>query len=226
MLQSQGLLHDTYVYGVDAKKILPTLMYPTEVFDGAIVSGNCVSACDKNPTYVHMNNPVVVDLLKHHGKDINFCAHIITNENVYLADKQRSSNFTAKLCEMLALDAVIITEEGFGNPDADLIMNCTKIEKKGIKTVLVTDEYAGRDGGSQSLADADPLGNACVTAGNANEVIILPKLDKVIGTLDYVNKIAGGNENSMRADGTIEIEIQAITGATSEVGFNTLTATY
>ena len=226
MLQSQGLLHDTYVYGVDAKKILPTLLYPTEVFDGAIVSGNCVSACDKNPTYVHMNNPVVVDLFKKHGKEINFCAHIITNENVYLADKQRSSNFTAKLCEMLALDAVVITEEGFGNPDADLIMNCTKIEKKGIKTVLVTDEYAGRDGGSQSLADADPLGNACVTAGNANEVIILPKLDKVIGTLDYVNKIAGGNENSMRPDGTIEIEIQAITGATSEVGFNKLTATY
>ena len=226
MLQSQGLLHDTYVYGVDAKKILPTVMYPTEVFDGAIVSGNCVSACDKNPTYVHMNNPVVVDLFKQHGKTINFCAHIITNENVYLADKQRSSNFTAKLCEMLALDAVVITEEGFGNPDADLIMNCTKIEKKGIKTVLVTDEYAGRDGGSQSLADADPLGNACVTAGNANEVIILPKLDKVIGTLDYVTKIAGGNEDSMRADGTIEIEIQAITGATSEVGFNKLTATY
>lgn len=226
MLQSQGLLHDTYVYGVDAKKILPTLLYPTEVFDGAIVSGNCVSACDKNPTYVHMNNPVVVDLFKKHGKEINFCAHIITNENVYLADKQRSSNFTAKLCEMLALDAVVITEEGFGNPDADLIMNCTKIEKKGIKTVLVTDEYAGRDGGSQSLADADPLGNACVTAGNANEVIVLPKLDKVIGTLDYVNKIAGGNENSMRSDGTIEIEIQAITGATSEVGFNKLTATY
>ena len=226
MLQSQGLLHDTYVYGVDAKKILPTVMYPTEVFDGAIVSGNCVSACDKNPTYVHMNNPVVVDLFKQHGKSINFCAHIITNENVYLADKQRSSNFTAKLCEMLALDAVVITEEGFGNPDADLIMNCTKIEKKGIKTVLVTDEYAGRDGGSQSLADADPLGNACVTAGNANEVIVLPKLDKVIGTLDYVTKIAGGNEDSMRSDGTIEIEIQAITGATSEVGFNKLTATY
>ncbi len=35
MLQSQGgLLHDTYVYGVDAKKILPTLIYPTEVMDG------------------------------------------------------------------------------------------------------------------------------------------------------------------------------------------------
>lgn len=47
MLQSQGLLHDTYVYGVDAKKTLSTLMTPTEIMDGAIVSGNCVSACDK-----------------------------------------------------------------------------------------------------------------------------------------------------------------------------------
>ena len=28
-LQTQGLLHDTYVYGVDAKQIVPTLIYPT-----------------------------------------------------------------------------------------------------------------------------------------------------------------------------------------------------
>ena len=25
MLQTQGLLHDTYVYGVDAKQIVPTI---------------------------------------------------------------------------------------------------------------------------------------------------------------------------------------------------------
>ena len=37
MLQSQGLLHDTYVYGVDAKKILPTILYPTESMDGAFL---------------------------------------------------------------------------------------------------------------------------------------------------------------------------------------------
>ena len=87
MLQSQGLLHDTYVYGVDAKKILPTILSPTETMDGAIVSGNCVSACDKNPTYVHQNNPVVEDLFAQHGKTLNFVCQIITNENVYLADK-------------------------------------------------------------------------------------------------------------------------------------------
>lgn len=224
MLQTQGLLHDTYVYGVDAKKIIPTFIYPTEVMDGAIVSGNCVSACDKNPTYVHMNNPVIHDLYARHGKDINFMGVIITNENVYLADKERSSNMVAKLVEWLGVEAVIISEEGFGNPDADLIMNCTKIEKKGIKTVLLTDEYAGQDGASQSLADADPIANACVTAGNANQPITLPKLDKIIGHIDVVNTIAGGHNESLKGDGTIEGEIQFITGATSEVGFNKLTA--
>lgn len=224
MLQSQGLLHDTYVYGVDAKKTLSTLMTPTEIMDGAIVSGNCVSACDKNPTYVHENNPVIHDLFEEHGKTINFVCHILTNENVYLADKMRSSDWTAKLCRFLDLDAVIVSQEGFGNPDTDLIMNTKKIEAEGVKTVIITDEYAGRDGKSQSLADADPAADAVVTGGNANQVIVLPKLDKVIGTLDYVNTIAGGNEHSLREDGTIEVEIQAITGATNETGFNYLSA--
>ncbi len=224
MLQTQGLLHDTYVYGVDAKKIIPTFIYPTEVFDGAIVSGNCVSACDKNPSYVHMNHPIIEDLYERHGKDFNFLGCVITNENVYLADKERSSNMVAKLVEFLGADAAIISEEGFGNPDADLVMNCNKVTAKGVKTVLVTDEYAGQDGMSQSLADSTPKGDAVVTGGNANEVVILPPMKRVIGHVDAANTIAGGHMGSLREDGSIEAEIQVITGATSEVGFNYLTA--
>ena len=224
MLQTQGLLHDTYVYGVDAKQIVPTLLYPTELMDGAIVSGNCVSACDKNPSYVHMNNSVVEDLYLQHGKEINFVGVIITNENVYLADKERSSNWTAKLCKQLGLDAVIVSQEGFGNPDTDLIMNCKKIEGQGVKTVIVTDEYAGRDGASQSLADADVKANAVVTGGNANQVVVLPKMDRVIGHVEVADVIAGGAAGSLREDGSIEAEIQVITGATNETGFGFLTA--
>ncbi|MBS3995103.1 MAG: glycine/sarcosine/betaine reductase component B subunit [Alkaliphilus sp.] len=225
MLQTQGLLHDTYVYGVDAKKIVPTILYPTEVFDGAILSGNCVSACDKNTTYHHQNNPIIHDLFARHGKDINFVGVIITNENVYLADKERSSDWTAKLCKFLGLDGAIVSQEGFGNPDTDLIMNCKKIENLGIKTVIVTDEYAGRDGASQSLADADAKADAVVTGGNANEVILLPPMKKIIGMLNYTDKIAGGFDGSLRPDGSIEAEIQVITGATNELGFNKMSAT-
>jgi glycine reductase len=225
MLQTQGLLHDTYVYGVDAKKIVPTILYPTEVMDGAILSGNCVSACDKNTTYHHLNNPIIHDLYERHGKDINFVGVIITNENVYLADKERSSNWTAKLCKFVGLDGALVSQEGFGNPDTDLIMNCKKIENEGVKTVIVTDEYAGRDGASQSLADADPKADAVVTGGNANEVIVLPPMKKIIGMLDYVDRIAGGFDGSLRPDGSIEAEIQVITGATNELGFNKMSAT-
>ena len=224
MLQSQGLLHDTYVYGVDAKRSLTTIINPTETMDGAIISGNCVSACDKNTTYHHQNNPVVANLFAAHGKTLNYVCNIITNENVYLADKQRSSDWTSKLCRLLDLDGALVSQEGFGNPDTDLIMNCKKIELQGVKTVIITDEYAGQDGKSQSLADADPLADAVVTGGNANEVIVLPKMDKVIGTLDYVDVIAGGHAGSLRPDGTIEAELQVITGATNEMGFNRLSA--
>ena len=224
MLQTQGLMHNTFYYGVDVKQIVPTFMYPTEAMDGAIVSGNCVSACDKNPTYTHQNNPVIEDLYAEHGKTINFLGCVITNENVTLIDKERSSDMTAKLVAHMGADAAIITEEGFGNPDADLVMNCNKIEKLGIKTVLITNEYAGQDGASQSLADSTPLGDACVTAGNSNEVITLPPMETVIGHPDAANVIAGSWYGSLLEDGSIVSEIQVITGATNELGFNTLTA--
>lgn len=224
MLQSQGLLHDTWIYGVDAKKSLPTLISPTETMDGAIISGNCVSACDKNNTYVHLNNPIIKALYKGHGKDLNFVGVVITNENVTLADKQRSSSYAINLLKMLGVEAAVISEEGFGNPDADLVLNCVKAEKAGIKTVLVTDEYAGANGASQSLADSCQEGTAVVTAGNANATIVLPPMSKLIGDAGQADVIAGGFFGSKRPDGSLEVEIQAILGATNELGFNKIGA--
>lgn len=224
MLQSQGLLHDTWVYGVDAKRTLPTLISPTEVMDGAIISGNCVSACDKNNTYVHLNNPIIKALYKRHGKDLNFVGVVLTNENVTLADKQRSSSYAINLVKMLGVEAVIISEEGFGNPDADLVLNCVKAEKAGIKTVLVTDEYAGANGASQSLADSCQEGTAVVTGGNANATILLPPMDKVLGDIGQADVVAGGFFGSRRPDGSLEVELQAILASTNELGFNKISA--
>lgn len=224
MLQSQGLLHDTYYYGIDAKQMVPTIMYPTEILDGAIVSGNCVAPCDKVTTYHHLNNPVIIDLFKRHGKDLNFIGVILTNENVFLADKERSSDMVAKLAEFMGLDGVLITEEGYGNPDTDLMMNCKKVSQKGIDVVLITDEFPGRDGKSQSLADAVTEADALVSCGQGNLVVEFPPMDKIIGTLDYVETMIGGYEGSLRPDGSIEAEIQIIIASTIANGFNTLAA--
>ena len=224
MLQSQGLLHDTYYYGVDAKQMVPTFMYPTEIMDGAIVSGNCVAPCDKVTTYHHFHNPVIEDLYSRHGKDLNFIGVILTNENVFLADKERSSDMVAKLAEHLCLDGVIITEEGYGNPDTDLMMNCKKVSNKGIKVVLITDEFPGRDGKSQSLADTVVEAETLVSCGNGNVIVNFPPMDKVIGTLDYVETMIGGYEGSLKPDGSIEAELQIIIASTIANGFNKLSA--
>lgn len=224
MLQSQGLLHDTFYYGVDAKQFIPTIMYPSEIFDGAIVSGNCVAPCDKVTTYHHLNNPVIVDLFKRHGKDLNFMGVILTNENVFLADKERSSDMVAKLAQFMGLDGVIITEEGYGNPDTDLMMNCKKVTQAGTKVVLITDEFPGRDGKSQSLADTTPEADALVSCGQGNILIDFPPMDKIIGTMDYVEMMIGGYEGCMKEDGSITAELQIIIASTIANGFNKLTA--
>ena len=224
MLLSQGLLHDTYLYGRDVKAILPTLIMSTEVMDGAIVSGNCVSACDKNTTYHHQNNPIIEELFRRDGVDLLFRGTVVTNTNVTLKEKQRSSDHTAKLVELLRPDGVIISKEGFGNPDADAMMNCRKIEEKGIPTVLITDEFAGVDGGSQSLADTTPHANAVVSTGNANKLISLPPMDRIIGDIRVVEKMAGGVSDGLSKEGGITAELQVIVGSTNELGFEPLSS--
>jgi len=224
MLLSQGLLHDSYLYGQNVKNILPTLLLPTEVMDGAIVSGNCVSACDKNTTYHHQNNPIIEELLTRDGVDLNFIGIIVSNTNITLKDKQRSSDYAIKLVELLGADGVVISKEGFGNPDADVMMNCARIEEKGAATVIVTDEFAGVDGGSQSLADSTPNANAVISVGNANEMISLPPMDKVIGDVRIIDKLAGGMSDSLSGEGGITVELQVIMGATNELGFETLSS--
>ncbi|EPZ59981.1 glycine/sarcosine/betaine reductase component B subunits family protein [[Clostridium] sordellii ATCC 9714] len=49
-------------------------------------------------------------------------------------------------------------------------------------------------------------------------------MDRVIGHVEVADVIAGGSSGSLREDGSIEAEIQVITGATNETGFGFLTA--
>ena len=226
MLQSQGLLHDTYYCGADVKAMPPRRIVPTEVLFGAIVSGNCVSACDKNTTYHHQNNPILLELLRRHGTDWDFAGCVITNENVTLGDKQRSSTLASELIASLSPDGVIISKEGFGNPDSDLMMNCSKIEAHGIKTVLLTDEFAGQAGASQSLVDGHPKADAIVSTGNANEVVVLPPLEKVIGDDRVITELAGGSSKCRLPDGSIAIELQALIGSTNQLGFEGISARF
>ena len=49
-------------------------------------------------------------------------------------------------------------------------------------------------------------------------------MEKVIGYAEVADVIAGGFDGSLQPDGSIVAELQVITGATNELGFNKLTA--
>jgi len=222
MVLSQGLLHDSYVFGRNAKDGLPLAVDPRAAFDNAIVSGNCVSACDKNTTYHHQNNPVIAELLRGHGSRWTFVGVVISNALTRLAEKQRSAAAAVKLVADMNVDGAIVSKEGFGNPDADLMMILRGLEQAGIKASAMTDEFAGSDGDSQSLADAAPEADAIVSVGNANERIELPAMTTVFGPLPDVTRLAGGYPHSLREDGTMEVELQAIMGSTNQLGYGRL----
>lgn len=222
MLLSQGLLHDNYVLGRNAMEGLPRVIDPRVVLDGGVISGNCVSACDKNTTYHHQNNPIILQLLAGHGSRWDFCGVVLTNEPTRLKGKQDSATATVGLARRLKADGALISKEGFGNPDADLMMIIQGLEEVGIKTVAITDEYAGRDGDSQSLADTAPQADALVSTGNANQTQVLPAVDTVIGPLPDVARLAGGYAQCIRDDGTMQVELQAIVGSTNQLGFGHL----
>ncbi len=224
MLISQGLLHDGYIYGVNSQLILPTLLHPNEELDGAVISGNCVAACDKITTYQHQNNSAILDLYAEHGKTINFMGVILTPELTTLQGKFRTCDYTAKLCKSLGANGVIVSEEGYGNPDSDLLMICKRLETAGIKTVLITDECSGWDGASQPLADTTPEAVAVVSGGNVSHVVTLPPADKVIGNDKAIATLAGGWEGCLEADGSLKCELNAVIGATSEIGYHYCTA--
>ena len=221
---SQGLLHDTYIYGKDSKKTMPTLMSPLSVFDGAIVSGNCVSPGSKTTTYHHQNNAIINELFERDGKELNFVGVVICPLMTTLSDKYRNSVITARLVELLGADGVIQSQEGFGNPTTDLMMICGALEKKGIKTVLISNEDAGVDGKSEPLPDGNDYADAIVSTGNSNATIDLPPMDKVIGQLADLERVTGGFAGSIKEDGSLTIEIHGIMGSHNLQGTGKLCA--
>lgn len=216
--QMEDLGYNDLNYGWDTNRMLPTFMHPNEVLDGAMISGSFMPCSSKWSTYDFQNFPLITRLYQEHGKTINFVGVIMSNLNVALEQKERSAQFVAQMAKSLGIDAAIVTEEGYGNPDADYIGCIVALEDVGVKTVGVSNEATGRDGGSQPLVALDPKADALVSTGNVSELIKLPPMDEVIGELESLARdgLSGGWEDdeilgsSVKEDGSIIMENNAM----------------
>ncbi|XCP84556.1 glycine/sarcosine/betaine reductase component B subunit [Roseburia hominis] len=212
--QMEEMGYNDLVYGWDMNHMVPTVMHPNEVLDGALVSGSFMPVSSKWSTYDFQNCPNIKALYREHGKTINFLGVIMSNLNVALEQKERSALFVAQIAKSLGADGAVVAEEGYGNPDADFVGCIVALEDVGVKTVGVTNECTGRDGQSQPLVTLDEKCDAIVSCGNVSELIELPPMETVLGELESLKRdgLSGGWADdellgpSVREDGSIIME--------------------
>ena len=229
--QMEELGYNDLVYGWDMNKYVPTFMNPTEVLDGAMISGSFMPASSKWSTYDMQNFPTIKELFKEHGKTINFLGVIMSNLNVSLEQKERAATFVAQMARSLGADGAIVTEEGYGNPDADYIRCIRALEDVGVKVVGISNECTGRDGASQPLVTLDQKADALVSTGNVSQLIELPPAKIVIGELESLARdgLSGGWDydeilgSSVREDGSIIMENNAMFCGDQIAGWSTKT---
>ena len=219
-LHSHGDSREPFIYGDNSRQYYPTILHPNEILDGAIVCGHYdISPALKNTTYSILNHPVILDLYEQHGKALDFRGVVIAPEPTTPDEIKRTSIMSAGLLNnILKVDGVVITKEGGGHTDVDMMRNCDECEALGIKTVLIDNEWLGPDGtGELSLLDMSTHADAMVSVGNVDEAVLLPPMEKIIGGPTMAD-IAG----DLREEASIPI--RSIPNAVSQLGFTYLTA--
>jgi glycine reductase len=214
-VQSQGQLRRTYVCGQPMDERRPALISPLEVLDGAIVSGNFVLPCNKTCTYIHQNNPLIRAMFARHGRSLDFSGVILCNAMSRLEDKQQVVADVSDLCRTLGAAAVVINQEGGANTLTDVMLLCAKLERDGIKTVLLLNEFAGSQGTTPSLAETTPEAGYIVSAGNNDYRLALPAAARFVGNATFP-----GMAGPLTA--AIELPLTRLHSSTNQLGFNRL----
>lgn len=214
-VQSQGNLRRTYLCGQPMDERRPAVISPLEVLDGALVSGNFVMSCNKTCTYIHQNHPLIREMFRRHGKALDFTGVILCNEMSRLEDKQQAVQEVFDLCQALGASGVVINQEGGANTLTDVMLLCGKLERQGIKTVLLLNEFAGSGGTTPSLAETTPEAGYIVSAGNNDYRVTLPAVERFVGDETFP-----GIEGSIT--GAIVLPLTRIHSSTNQLGFNRL----
>jgi sarcosine reductase len=194
--------HDGCFYGDNLKKILPTIVHPNEILDGAIIKGYRNMGHD---TYIIQNHPIVLGLYSKHGKELSFVGVVITVATYTEPERDRLAAVTSKLVKwVLGADGVVLTKIGGGAPHVDLGQTLEQCEELGVKTAAIVNQEA--------LIFNTPRANAIVNTGSSLQITLLP-VEKVIGgSMTYGGKPVGG-----------EIIVTELNGTSNQIGASKFT---
>ena len=201
-LESQGPTAESFLYGGAVDGMLPTLLDPREVLDGAITSGAYHWASVRNPTYFFQRNHLVRELLDAHGSRLRFAGVIATRAYFMSAfEKSRSAFLAARLARQLGADGAILTTIAAGNSHTDTMLTCRACEQLGVRTTVIIAEMGG-------LTDHVPEADAIVSVGNAEELVPEWRPEVVLGETDFPE----------RGTDPRPVPVRNYLGATSQMG--------
>lgn len=163
-------LQTTRFYAHEALEAFPTIIEPMEILDGALVTFNHDQVVNATATWTYQNHPLIEQLLKRHGKDLNFVGLIMCSVNFTMNNKIRNAMIATSLAKnVLAADIVLITKESGGHPQIDCATLCEMCEKQGIQVAMIQSEFGANSFGAyESLIFNSPYAKAIVSAGCLN----------------------------------------------------------
>jgi len=210
----QGCLTDSHqahsgvsYYGMPIRDSLATFIHPNELLDGA-VAVNATRGVGYFPTtWDWQNHPLVRSLCRKHRQQLNYVGVILERIgfDTYQGKEVIAQN-TAQLAATLGADAALVTWIGSGNAFIDLMLTIRACEQRGIKTVLITYEYGGKDGVDSPLLYYVPEANAVVSTGSRDRWIELPPAERVVGPYEEIQMLTYPGAPRVPARGCLSLD--------------------
>ncbi|MFC1979808.1 glycine/sarcosine/betaine reductase component B subunit [Chloroflexota bacterium] len=204
------------LYGDNIRKLVPTIINPNEVLDGAIINPyHNIRGCE---TYIIQNHPVIKELYRQHGENLCFVGVIVTVSQYTEPERERSAFIASNLAKsVLGADGVIITKSSGGAPDVDVAQTAQRCEELGVKTVLLMWDVASGSGVESGIVFNFPKANTIVNTGNEWLSVSLPAVERVIGRPVILS-------SGVSSDGTLEKVLNWIVGAVDLLGRSKITS--
>ncbi|MCL2162953.1 MAG: glycine/sarcosine/betaine reductase component B subunit [Oscillospiraceae bacterium] len=170
---------ESIYYGFAVPDTLPLVIQPQEVIDGAIAWGCGFHMME---TYAIQNHPIILDLMRRHGKDLNFVGMMV---GVVSMDGKRrhlaGMMIGNTMKEVFHADGVVMTKTMGGAPHVCEGVAASECEKRGIKTVTTVQILNLASNLSTEVLFNDPKLNAIVQFGAYFDPVAMPAVERVFG---------------------------------------------
>jgi glycine reductase len=205
-------LEEGILYGDPVRQMLPTVVHPNEILDGAVVRGFMGRHAT---TYAIQNHPVIRALYAQHGQTLWFTAVVLTVAQATEPERVRSACLAAGIvAHVLGADGAVFTKIGGGAPHVDMAQAAARCEALGVKTTLIVEDMS-TDGAEEGMLLFNFPGlDALVNVGSGQEKVMLPAMEQVIGADDLAAALQG----------PLQTSYGSICGAIEQIGASSVMA--